>query len=87
MGAHNRPINELDLLVQVTLPVSKGLQFTQNSLPNPRFAPALKETMDRGSFAIEFWQVSLQSFAVQSPLNAVPPRATIHGWAPSRGFC
>ena len=70
MGSHDGAINKMDRPVELTLPITKTLEFSPDDLPNPLGGPATKTAVNGGPFAESIGNIPPGCPGPQNPDNA-----------------
>ena len=81
MGTHNGPVHVVN--GPITLPVGVGVLMHRSteSLPDPRFAPAVEATRDRTPWPIPLREIPPWDPCTEQPEDTVQNTTMISGWA------
>jgi len=86
VSPHGGGINEMDFPIHVALPIQGRLQLGKHFVPGACPAPTLKATVDRGPFAIAFWDISPGCTRSQDPEHAIQELPMILCWTSALRF-
>src|SRR5574341_2061726 len=89
MSTHYRPIQKVDVPIELACRLILLLQGGPHLIPNPRFPPAAEAAMHTRPTAVAFWQVTPRRTCPQNPQHPIqhgamiaigPPRVRLFRW-------